>query len=402
MSRRQPFVDFFFFATIATVTFEKIHWSVGERPRALRRADGALPDRVRAQPARASRRPVHPLRRDHVRVLPRLPRRLPARLLQPRDGRRARAVGEGDGQVPAPLPVPRSPPSRSSRGAASGTSGGRSASSAAASRRTRSTASLQLGVAQTTGGNLDATVLSPITGGASQINIYGAVEGASVYRPNALTGDPNHLAIELLVPLLVLLPDLPPARARQPVPRAADGDADVPARDRARDVLAQRPARALLRPARARRPVPPPLPARRGSSRRSAPSFLILLVLVAQRASFFETVIKSRVDTSGKGTSTHFSVYEFIPHVLSQHPLFGLGLNNFSVYYEFVTGPQQLRAALVLRRAVRRERRRRGAALRRVPRLPLLPALGRPRRSAARCRRPATSSRRACGRWSGG
>ena len=52
---------------------------------------------------------------------------------------------------------------------------------------------LQLGVAQTTGGNLDATVLSPLTGGASQINIYGAVEGANVYRPNALTGDPNHL-----------------------------------------------------------------------------------------------------------------------------------------------------------------------------------------------------------------
>ncbi len=42
------------------------------------------------------------------------------------------------------------------------------------------------------GGNLDALVLSPITGGASQINIYGAVEGANVYRPNALTGDPNH------------------------------------------------------------------------------------------------------------------------------------------------------------------------------------------------------------------
>ena len=49
-------------------------------------------------------------------------------------------------------------------------------------------------------------------------------------------------------------------------------------------------------------------------------------------------MLKSRVDTSGKGTSTHFVVYEFIPQVLSQHPLFGLGLNNFSVYYEFVTG----------------------------------------------------------------
>ena len=104
--------------------------------------------------------------------------------------------------------------------------GGRSA---AASRSTRSTASLQLGVAQTTGGNLDATVLSPITGGASQINIYGAVEGANVYRPNALTGDPNHLAIELLVPLLVLLPIYLRLERGQPLPRAADGDADVPA-----------------------------------------------------------------------------------------------------------------------------------------------------------------------------
>src|SRR4029453_12058105 len=56
------------------------------------------------------------------------------------------------------------------------------------------------------GGDLDRSVLSPITGGASSINIYGAVEGQDVYRPNALTGDPNHLAIMLIVPLLVLPP----------------------------------------------------------------------------------------------------------------------------------------------------------------------------------------------------
>jgi O-antigen ligase len=31
-------------------------------------------------------------------------------------------------------------------------------------------------------------------------------------------------------------------------------------------------------------------------------------------------------------------VYEFIPDILRSNPLFGLGLNNFSVYYEFVTG----------------------------------------------------------------
>ena len=56
------------------------------------------------------------------------------------------------------------------------------------------------------GGNLDATLLSPLTGGASQINVYGAIEGANVYRPNAMTGDPNHLGIMLIVPLLVLAP----------------------------------------------------------------------------------------------------------------------------------------------------------------------------------------------------
>ena len=56
------------------------------------------------------------------------------------------------------------------------------------------------------GGNLDASLLSPITGGASQINVYGAINGASVYRPNAMTGDPNHLGIMLIVPLLILTP----------------------------------------------------------------------------------------------------------------------------------------------------------------------------------------------------
>src|SRR5205814_10263731 len=64
---------------------------------------------------------------------------------------------------------------------------------------------LQL-LAARAGHNLDHTVLSPLTGGASSINIYGSVDGASVYRPNALTGDPNHLALMLDVPLLALTP----------------------------------------------------------------------------------------------------------------------------------------------------------------------------------------------------
>ena len=39
-----------------------------------------------------------------------------------------------------------------------------------------------------------------------------------------------------------------------------------------------------------------------------------------------------------RSLAAHFDVYGFIPKVLAPHPLFGLGLNNFSVYYEFVTG----------------------------------------------------------------
>jgi O-antigen ligase len=59
---------------------------------------------------------------------------------------------------------------------------------------------------------------------------------------------------------------------------------------------------------------------------------------VYRRRHFFDVVIRSRLQTGGRSTTAHFGVYDFIPQVLHQHPLFGLGFNNFSVYYEFVTG----------------------------------------------------------------
>ena len=49
-------------------------------------------------------------------------------------------------------------------------------------------------------------------------------------------------------------------------------------------------------------------------------------------------MLSSRLSTEGRGADTHFIVYSFIPDVLAQNPLFGLGLNTFSVYYEFQTG----------------------------------------------------------------
>jgi O-antigen ligase len=69
-----------------------------------------------------------------------------------------------------------------------------------------------------------------------------------------------------------------------------------------------------------------------------AASLGLVAIVVLSRFHFFETVIKSRFETGGGSTSAHFGVYDFIPNVLSGHPLFGLGFNTFSVYYEAVTG----------------------------------------------------------------
>ena len=196
---------------------------------------------------------------------------------------------------------------------------------------------VQLAAAEIAGINLDQSLLQPLTGGASQINVYGAIEGQDVYRPNALTGDPNHLGIELVLPLLVLTPLYLRLerghRLRVPlawllsflllIELATLSRSGLLGLGAGLTVLAL-PYRHKLRSPELLRPL--------------AGVGLVLLGVLATRWEFFRIVLKSRVDTSGEGTSTHFAVYEFIPDVLSSHPLFGLGLNNFSVYYELITG----------------------------------------------------------------
>jgi O-Antigen ligase len=187
------------------------------------------------------------------------------------------------------------------------------------------------------GGNLDAVVLSPITGGASQINIYGAINGANVYRPNALTGDPNHLGIMLIVPLLVLTPLYlrleKGHRLRNWLMAVIGFLLVVEAATLSRSgvlglgvgaLVLLIPYRGYLRTARLLVPV--------------GAALAVLLAVVLSRLSYFTTVLKSRFQTSGNSENAHFQVYSFIPHVLHVNPLFGLGLNTFSVYYQFVTG----------------------------------------------------------------
>jgi O-antigen ligase len=64
----------------------------------------------------------------------------------------------------------------------------------------------------------------------------------------------------------------------------------------------------------------------------------VLAIVVVSRLHFFEVVLRSRVQTNGGSQSAHFQVYSFIPQILRSHPLFGLGLNNFSLYYQAATG----------------------------------------------------------------
>jgi O-antigen ligase len=191
---------------------------------------------------------------------------------------------------------------------------------------------VQLAVARV-GVNLDALFLSPLTRGASQINVYGSVGGEqSVYRPNALTGDPNHLGIMLLVPILALTP----VYLRRPRPLLAALLAFlllVQVATLSRSGLLGLGVGVLVLAAPYRREL---------LSRATAIPLALLGLLVGyvvwRRLEFFAEVIASRLQTGDRATSAHFGVYDFIPDVLASHPLFGLGLNNFSVYYEFVTG----------------------------------------------------------------
>jgi hypothetical protein len=187
------------------------------------------------------------------------------------------------------------------------------------------------------GYDLDQTLLAPLTGGASSINIFGAVEGREVYRPNALTGDPNHLAIMLVVPLLILLPLYLRLERRHrlkiPLALLLVFLFVVQLATLSRSGLLGLGVGFLILALPYRRKLVSaamlvPLAAVTG----------LVAWVVAQRRDFFETVFRARIQRDDESTAVHLDVYDFIPQILDSHPFFGLGLNNFSVYYEFVTG----------------------------------------------------------------
>jgi O-antigen ligase len=195
---------------------------------------------------------------------------------------------------------------------------------------------LQLAAAQA-GHNLDATLVRPLTGHATQINVYGAVGGSNVYRIDGLTPDPNHLGIALVVPLLVLGPlylrleRKHPLRLPLALLLAALLAVELATLSRSGLLGLAVGFLVLLIPYR-----------RLLVSRAMLGPLALVAGAVAfeihRRPHFFHTVIASRLQRGGRSTKIHFQIYDFVPQVLHQHPLFGLGFNNFSVYYQFVTG----------------------------------------------------------------
>jgi O-antigen ligase len=196
---------------------------------------------------------------------------------------------------------------------------------------------VQLFAAELTGTNLDATLIQPLTGRDTAINVFGAVDGRSVFRPNGLTGDPNHLGIELVIPLLVLTPIYlrmeAANRLRNPLAVFLAFCLLVELATLSRSGLLGLACGAVILA----------LPYRRYLRGRAflvpfGAVLLIVAAVVVARWDFFERVLTARTQTSRAAASPHFLVYEFIPDVLSSNPILGLGLNNFAVYYEFVTG----------------------------------------------------------------
>src|SRR5438128_5160538 len=173
---------------------------------------------------------------------------------------------------------------------------------------------LQL-LAARAGTNLDQVLLSPLTGGASSINVYGAIGGTTVYRPNALTADPNHLAVMLCIPLLTLLPVYLRLerghRLRIPLAVVLAFLFLVMLTTLSRSGLLGLVVGLLVLviPYRRRlvsRALVVPLGA--------VTAFLVAVVW--SRRHYFEVLVKSRIQTGGRSESAHFGVYDFVPQVI--------------------------------------------------------------------------------------
>ena len=193
-------------------------------------------------------------------------------------------------------------------------------------------------LAARSGTNLDNVLIKPITGSSSSINVYGIFEQTqAIFRPNALTGDPNHLGIMLVLPITILTPFyLSLERGHRLKVKLGLVLAflllvEIATLSRSGILGVALGALLLAVPYWRKfvsRAVVVPV----------AAVLALLGIIVLSDYAYFSKIISSRVQTGDTSSSAHFAVYDFIPQIVHSNPAFGLGLNTFSVYYEEATG----------------------------------------------------------------
>lgn len=194
---------------------------------------------------------------------------------------------------------------------------------------------LQLAAQVGAGINLDRLVLAHLTSdGAHGLNLYGKVGSSSVYRLNALTTDTNHLGVMLCAPLLVGLAHyLGAPRRRRRLGLALLVMLGCQALTLSRSgALGDVVGLVVLYPmARGHLPRPRTLVIAIGS--------LAMAAAVAISSShYLSTVVGSRLAVSSSDNSAHLLFYQLVPPALEPNPLFGMGVNTFAVFFQFITG----------------------------------------------------------------
>ncbi|MGN6379447.1 MAG: O-antigen ligase family protein [Gaiellales bacterium] len=186
--------------------------------------------------------------------------------------------------------------------------------------------------------NLDRIVIGRITagqGGVGGLGVFGKVSGTqTIYRVNALTGDPNHLGVMLCIPLMLLLPYyLEDRRGRRLIGLLLLMMLGVQALTLSRSAALGDIAGLLVLT-----PIIRPLMPSRRTLATALGTVAGLFVLAFLTSHFFRTVVQARTNLSGSSTSAHLRFYSLVPPALDPHPLFGMGFNTFAVFYQFLTG----------------------------------------------------------------
>lgn len=209
---------------------------------------------------------------------------------------------------------------------------------------------LQTAVRSTTGIELDSIFIAPIFPGARSLgaNLYGVVSTydqygvtsqANVYRLTGFSEDPNHLGVMTAVPLLLLTALIVGARsgfaARHRTPMALVAGVLFVATllTQSRSGLLGTGVGVVMLLCWYRK---------RFFNRQVVVALIILgaagLFVASTKTAQLEQLIASRTSTTDRSSQAHVEFYSLVVPVLESSPLFGIGINNFAVYYEFQTG----------------------------------------------------------------